>query len=115
MSNTQTKFNSLARMVILSDQEIMNACEWISNENYDPNRLLDGLIEKLHLENDAALASKLQLNHRLITMIRERTLTISASMLMLIQDMAGMQIQELRALLTAAQEEQSPGHGGHRP
>lgn len=74
--------------------------------NVAPNCLLNGLIEKMRLENDAALARKLQLDGRTITMLRERTLSLSASMLMLIQHMTGMDGQELlRALSTAGQEQ----------
>ncbi len=41
---------------------------------YDPNNLLDTLIEKLHLKNDAALSRALEVAPPVISKIRHRRL-----------------------------------------
>ena len=49
--------------------------------NYDPNHLLDALIEKLHLKNDAALSRALEVAPPVISKIRHRRLPVGASLL----------------------------------
>ena len=43
---------------------------------YDPNNLLDSLIEKLHLKNDAALSRALEVAPPVISKIRHRRLPV---------------------------------------
>ena len=45
---------------------------------YDPNNLLDSLIEKLHLKNDAALSRALEVAPPVISKIRHRRLPVQA-------------------------------------
>lgn len=67
-------------------------------ENYDANRLLDALIEKMRLENDAALAQKLQVIQPLIRMMREGKLTMSHPVLLnWLHESTGIAVDELRA------------------
>ena len=49
--------------------------------DYDPNRLLDTLIEKLRLKNDAALSRALEVAPPVISKIRHRRLPVGASLL----------------------------------
>lgn len=69
------------------------------NGAYDPEQLLDCLLDKMHLREDAELAKKLKMDKRLLSKIRERRLQISGSMLMLMQEATGITIAELRRIL----------------
>jgi hypothetical protein len=88
--------------VPLSEQEA--AFEWVTTEDYDPNRLLDRLIVKMSLENDAALARELQVDKRIISMLRKGSLSMGIPMLVLIHSVTGMDAQELRDLLAVRQK-----------
>jgi hypothetical protein len=66
---------------------------------YDPEQLLNSLLDKMHLREDAELAKKLRMDKRLLSKIRERRLQISGSMLMLMQEATGITIAELRCIL----------------
>lgn len=68
-------------------------------EGCDPNHLLDALIEKMRVEDDAALADKLQVTPLIISMLREERISVSPSLLLWMQDACGIGIEELRALL----------------
>ena len=72
-----------------------------SNEDfdYDPNTLLDCLLNKLHLKNDAALSRALKIGPPVISKIRNRHLPVGASMLSRRQEVSDMNIKELRALM----------------
>ncbi|WP_194723900.1 hypothetical protein [Noviherbaspirillum malthae] len=63
---------------------------------YDPNRLLDSVIEKLHLKNDAALARVLGVPAPVISKIRHARLPIGASLLIAMHEETGWSIRELR-------------------
>jgi len=66
---------------------------------YDPNRLLDTLIDKLQLKNDAALSRALSVAPPLISKIRHQRLPVGASMLIRMHEATGLSITELRALM----------------
>ncbi len=66
---------------------------------YDPNRLLDALIEKLSLKNDAALSRILEVAPPVISKIRHRRLPVGASLLIRMHEVSDLTIQELRALM----------------
>lgn len=66
---------------------------------YDPNPLLDTLIEKLELKNDAALARQLEVAPPVISKIRHRTLRVGATMLLRMHDASELTIRELRKLM----------------
>jgi len=67
--------------------------------SYNPNRLLDTLIERLRIKDDSALSNKLRVAKSIIRDIRQRRLPVGASMLMWMSEATGMSIGELRALL----------------
>ena len=67
--------------------------------NYDPNNLLDALIEKLNLKNDAALSRALEVAPPVISKIRHRRLPVGASLLIRMHETTGMSIRELRDLM----------------
>ena len=66
---------------------------------YDPNNLLDSLIEKLHLKNDAALSRALEVAPPVISKIRHRRLHVGASLLIRMHEVSNLSIRELRVLM----------------
>ncbi|KQQ86860.1 hypothetical protein [Massilia sp. Leaf139] len=72
---------------------------------YDPNRVLDAIIEKTGLKNDAALSRALEVAPPVISKIRHNTLPIGATILLRMHEISDYSIRELRALMVAPQEE----------
>lgn len=66
---------------------------------YNPNRLLDTLIEKLHLKNDAALSRTLEVAPPVISKIRHNRLPVGASLLIRMHEVSDMSIRDLRFLM----------------
>ena len=66
---------------------------------YDPNNLLDTLIDKLHLKNDAALSRALEVAPSVISKIRHRRLPVGASLLIRMHEVSDLSIRELRTLM----------------
>src|SRR3569833_2935236 len=66
---------------------------------YDPNNLLDSLIEKLNLKNDAALSRALEVAPPVISKIRHRRLPGGASLLIRMHVVSDLSIRELRILM----------------
>lgn len=66
---------------------------------YDPNNLLDAIIQKLNLKNDAALSRALEVAPPVISKIRHRTLPIGATILLRMHEVSDFSIRELRALM----------------
>lgn len=80
----------------MTDMREMNASEQFQ---YDPNNLLESLIEKLNLKNDAALSRALEVAPPLISKIRHRRLPVGASLLIRIHEVSGLSIRDLRHLM----------------
>jgi hypothetical protein len=80
-------------------QEKNRASEASAQDSYDPGLLLNTLLDRLHLKEDAELARKLKMDKALLGKIRNRQLQISGSMLMLIQEATGITVPELRRML----------------
>ena len=70
-----------------------------SQTSYDPNHLLDMMLEKLKLKNDAALSRALEVAPPIISKIRHRRLPVGASMLIRMHEVTDMSVAELRELL----------------
>jgi hypothetical protein len=66
---------------------------------YDPNRVLDAVIHKLRLKNDAALSRVLEVAPPVISKIRHNTLPIGATILLRMHEVSDFSIRELRALM----------------
>lgn len=66
---------------------------------YDPNHLLNTLIEHLGLTNDGALSLKLKVAKDVIRHIRQKRLPIGASMLLWMHEASGISIEDLRVLM----------------
>lgn len=67
--------------------------------DYDPNRVLDAIINKLKLKNDAALSRTLEVAPPVISKIRHNTLPIGATLLLRMHEVSDFSIRELRALM----------------
>ena len=70
---------------------------------YDPNRVLDAIINKLKLKNDAALSRVLEVAPPVISKIRHNTLPIGATILLRMHEVSDYSIRELRALMVRAE------------
>ena len=71
----------------------------MEQETYDPNKLLDALIEKLGLKNDAALSRALEVAPPVISKVRHRRLPVGASLLIRMHEESGLNVKELRSLM----------------
>jgi hypothetical protein len=68
-------------------------------KSYDPNRLLDIVMERLGINNDRDLSHKLQLARKVVINIRNGCLPIGASMLLWMSESTGISLNELRHIL----------------
>jgi len=66
---------------------------------YNPNRLLDTLIENLRLKNDAALSRALEVAPPVISKIRHHRLPVGASLLIRMHEVSDLTIRDLRYLM----------------
>jgi len=66
---------------------------------YNPNKVLDAIIEKLQLKNDAALSRALEVAPPVISKIRHCTLPIGATILLRMHEISDFSIRELRAMI----------------
>ena len=67
--------------------------------NFNPNNLLDRIIERMKLKNDAALSRMLEVAPPVISKIRHGRLPVGASLLIRMHEETGMNIAELRELM----------------
>ena len=77
----------------------MNTETYNRNSNYDPNKLLGALIEKLRLRNDAGLSRALEVSSPMLSKIRHRRLPVGASLLIRMHEVSDLSIKELRELM----------------
>jgi len=66
---------------------------------YDPNNLVNSLLEKLRLKNDAALSKALEVAPPVISKIRHRRLPVGASILIRMHEISDLSIKDLRILM----------------
>ena len=66
---------------------------------YNPNKLLNALMDMLQIKTDATLARVLDVGGPVISNIRHRRLPIGASMLIKMHEVSNMPIKDLRALM----------------
>ena len=67
--------------------------------SFDPASLLDALVDKLNLKNDAALCRAMGVAPPLISKVRHRSLPLGAALLVRMHEVSGLTIGELRALM----------------
>lgn len=82
---------------------------------YDPDRLLNGLIDKLKLKNDAALSRALGVYPNAISKIRCRRLPVGASILIRMHEISNLSIGELRTLMGDRRQKFRIGHKHFKP
>lgn len=89
----------LTTVIGFHDHASHHARLWNDFKEVDHNRILDGLMAKMRLKNDAALASKLQVIQPIIRMLREGSLTMAPPMFLgWIQEATGIDADELKEL-----------------
>ncbi|MBB3224903.1 helix-turn-helix domain-containing protein [Pseudoduganella umbonata] len=66
---------------------------------YDPARLLDALALHTGASSDARLAKKLQVSKHVIGGIRQRRISVSATLMLHIQEATGLSVPEIRHLV----------------
>jgi hypothetical protein len=67
--------------------------------HYHPDKVLDAIIARLQLKNDAALSRALAVAPPVISKIRHRTLPIGATILLRMHEISDFSIRELKALM----------------
>lgn len=65
---------------------------------YNPNALIDTIIEVMSLRNDAALARKLEIPPPVISKLRNKRIPIGAAFLITAHEASGIAIREMKAL-----------------
>lgn len=70
----------------------------------DANILLDALIDKLNLKNDAALSRALEVAPPVISKLRHGALPIGPTMLIRMHEISDLNIRDMRALMLKGQE-----------
>lgn len=70
-----------------------------SQPGYDPDRLLDALIARLQLKNDAALSRALEVAPPVISKVRHRRLPVGASLLIRMHEVSDLSVGKLREIM----------------
>lgn len=80
--------------------------------SHDPNNLLDTLVQRLRLRNDASLSRALAVAPPVICKIRAHQLPVGATILLSMHEVSGISIKELRALMGDTHEKFSSRNQG---
>jgi hypothetical protein len=86
-------------------QEMLAAMERaraMEPSSFVPNRLLDTLIETLHLKNDAELCRVLEVQPPIISKIRHHKLNVGATILLRMHEKSNIPIRELKELSSSS-------------
>ena len=91
----------------------MNTDNPLENIDYDPDTLLDALLDRMKLKNDAALCRVLSVPPPVISKIRHRQIPIGPVLLLRMHEESGLSIKHLRLLMGDRREKFStiPVHG----
>ena len=73
--------------------------ELTSSPTYNPNRVLDAIMEKLQIKTDVALSRALEVAPPVISKIRHNTLPIGATILIRMHEISDFSIRELREMM----------------
>lgn len=71
----------------------------LNKPGYKPDILLDVVMEKLGLKNDAALSIALDVAPPVISKVRHKKLAIGSTMLLRMHELTGISFKELRSLM----------------
>jgi hypothetical protein len=91
-----TAMHDLTDLPGAASAEPANPADGLEHLHYDPNRLLDFLIEHMKLKNDAALARALAIMPPMISKVRSRRAAISPALLVVMHEASGISLEELR-------------------
>ena len=73
--------------------------ERLKSAHYTPNRLLNELAERFNARSDRALGTVLGIDASAISAIRRRQRAVSPALMLKIHDVAGLTVDEIRALM----------------
>ena len=71
----------------------------VARDGYTPNHMLDTLMIKLEVKNDAALARALAVPPSTLSKVRHKQMPVNSALLLAAHDATEMSIRELRHLL----------------
>lgn len=77
----------------------MSEHDALAKLNFNPNALLNAIINRMKLKNDAALARLLSVAPPVISKIRHRRMPVGASLLIRMHEETDLSIRELRDLM----------------
>jgi hypothetical protein len=80
----------------------LSSTNMLNEPGYNPENLLDILIEGLKVKNDAGLARKLHIDYPIISKIRNRRRPITAEVLIRMHDVSELPISSLRHMMGLA-------------
>jgi hypothetical protein len=80
-------------------REAMERARSAEPPSFVPNKLLDTLIERMQLKNDAELSRRLGVPAPVISQMRHRKLPVGATMLLRMHEESNIPIAELKELL----------------
>ena len=81
----------------------MHRARALEPSSFVPNKLLDTLIERMQLKNDAELCRVLEVQPPIISKIRHRKLNVGATILLRMHEKSNIPIRELKELTSASQ------------
>jgi hypothetical protein len=81
--------------------EAMHRARALEPSSFVPNKLLDTLIERMNLKNDAELCRVLEVQPPIISKIRHRKLNVGATILLRMHEKSNIPIRELKELTDA--------------
>jgi len=79
----------------------MHRARALEPSSFVPNRLLDTLIERMHLKNDAELCRVLEVQPPIISKIRRRKLNVGPTILLRMHEKSNIPIRELKELASS--------------
>lgn len=97
LANRKEKYMNV-RQKKLELIEAMNRARALEPSTFVPNKLLDTLIEKLNLKNDAELCRVLEVQPPIISKIRHGKLSVGATILLRMHEKSEIAIRDLKEL-----------------
>lgn len=82
---------------------------------YDPNRMLDAVMDLLKVRTDAALSRMLDVSPPIISKIRHGRLAVGAAILVRLHEETGLPVRELRDLMGDRRGNYRYGDGPGKP
>jgi plasmid maintenance system antidote protein VapI len=77
----------------------MNSEPSLNPVEFDPNLLLDALMLKYRLKNDAALTRFLEITPSVVSRLRKRKTQLTPGLFIRIHEFTGLSVKELRELM----------------